>query len=473
MSNRRLIDYIETTNSEAILPKAPPFREERRPGGEALKKQPMKKLIIAAAISAVSICGFSQETIYPAPAQKGPLYIIGGTVHVGNGQVIENATIQIADGKIVRVGTNIPVPKTADVKVVDATGKQVYPGLILPSSDIGLKEISGAVRGSNDYSELGDINPNVRSIAAYNTDSKFINPLRSMGVLFTSVAPQGSLITGTSSVVQLDAWNWEDALYAADNGMHVNMPSFIVRTRRRQGGQGDGDPLKEAFEKVETVKTYFTDAKAYLAEKTHEATNLKLEAAKPLFEKKQKLFVHADEVKQMLLAIDFAKEFGFDVVIVGGSESFQIANLLKANNIAVILSQEHELPTSDDDDVDQPYKTPATLQKAGVLFALNDADANTRYRNLAYNAGTAAAYGLSKEEALSAVTLNAAKILGIDDRTGSLEIGKDANIVISEGDILDMKSSLVTAAFIQGRSIVLDDKQKQLSERYKQKYGIK
>lgn len=433
----------------------------------------MKKKIITTVLSAISLCGFSQETIYPAQAQKGPMYIFGGTVHIGNGQVIENATIQIADGKIVRVGANIPIPRSADVKVVDATGKQVYPGLILPYSDIGLKEISGAVRGSNDYAELGDINPNVRAIAAYNTDSKFINPLRSMGILLTCVAPQGDLITGTSSVVQLDAWNWEDALYAADNGMHIEMPSFIVRTRRRQGPGPATDPTKVALEKVQQIKTFFADAKAYLTEKTHETTNLKLEAARPLFEKKQKLFVHAAEVKQMLLAIDFAKEFGFDVVIVGGSESFQIANLLQQNNISVILSQEHDLPTSDDDDVDQPYKTPAALQKAGVLFALNDGDNNTRYRNLAYNAGTASAYGLSKEEALSAITLNAAKILGIDSKTGSLEAGKDANIVISEGDILDMKSSLVTAAFIQGRSIVLDDKQKQLSERYKQKYGIK
>jgi imidazolonepropionase-like amidohydrolase len=434
----------------------------------------MKKLIITSILSAIGLYGFSQETIYPAPAQKGPLYIYGGTVHVGNGQVIENATIQIADGKIVKVATNIPIPRSADVKVVDATGKQVYPGLILPSTDIGLKEISGAVRGSNDYRELGDMNPNVRAIAAYNTDSKFINPLRSMGILLASVEPQGSLVLGSSSVVQLDAWNWEDALYAGDNAMHIEMPSFIVRGRRRQGPATDAaNPSKEAFDRIAQIKTFFTDAKSYLAEKTHETYNLKLEAARPLFEKKQKLFVHANEVKQMLLAIDFAKEFGFEVVIVGGSESFQIAGLLQQNNIAVILNQEHALPTADDDDVDQPYKTPAVLKKAGVLFALNDADNNTRYRNLPFNAGTSAAYGLTKEEALTAITLNAAKILGIDSKTGSLEAGKDANIVISEGDILDMRTSVVTAAFIQGRSIILDDKQKQLSERYKQKYGIK
>ena len=183
--------------------------------------------------------------------------------------------------------------------------------------------------------------------------------------------------------------------------------------------------------------------------------------------------MHGDQVKQMLVAIDFAKEFGFDVVIVGGSESFQIADLLKANNIAVILREEHALPASADDDVDQPYKTPATLQKAGVLFALNDTHDESRYRNLSYNAGTAATYGLTKEEALQAITLNTAKILGIADKTGSLETGKDANIVISDGDLLDMRTSNVTHAFIRGREISLDNKQKELYDRYRFKYGIK
>ena len=175
----------------------------------------------------------------------------------------------------------------------------------------------------------------------------------------------------------------------------------------------------------------------------------------------------------MLVAIDFAKQFGFDVVLVGASESYQIAPLLKENNIAVILEQMHELPTSVDDDIDQPFKTPYALQKAGVLFAINDAFEEARYRNLSFNAGTAASYGLTKEEALAAITLNAAKILGVADKTGSIEVGKDANIVISEGDILDMKSSVVTAAFIQGRQVSLDNKQKQLYERYKGKYGVK
>ena len=436
------------------------------------------------------IAGFikAQEVVYPAKENKGRIYITGGTVHVGNGTVIENATIEINNGKITNVGTGISTSGSG-ATVVDAKGKQVYPGLILPSTDLGLKEIANGVRGSNDYTEIGEFNTSIRSITAYNTDSRVIGVLRSNGILLASVTPEGGTISGSSSVVQLDAWNWEDAAYKMDGGIHLNMPSFINRFGRRGGGggippallaqlglgggAGAADPAKAALDKVEEIKSFFRQAKAYLGETTHANTNLKFEATKGLFDKKQKLFVHGDQVKQMLIAIDFVKEFGFDVVIVGGSESFQIADLLKANNISVILGQEHTLPATEDDDIDQPYKTPAALQKAGVLFALNDTHDEARYRNLSYNAGTAATYGLTKEQALQAITLNAAKILGVDDRTGSLETGKDANIVISDGDLLDMKSSTISAVFIQGRQSSLDNKQRQLYERYKYKYGIK
>lgn len=446
----------------------------------------MKKIFSTLSVLLL-VAGFTkaQEVIYPAKENKGRIYITNGTVHVGNGTVLENATIEINDGKITNVGSNV-TPSASGVTVVDARGKHVYPGLILPSSDVGLKEIGAGVRASNDFSELGDYNSNIRSITAYNTDSRVIGVLRSNGILLANVIPAGGSVSGSSTVVQLDAWNWEDAAYNMDGAMHVTMPSFINRFGRRGGGgippallaqlglsAGPADPAKAALDKVEEIKSFFRQAKAYLQESAHSAVNLKFESLKNLFNKKQKLFVHADQVKQMLIAIDFAKEFGLDVVIVGGSESFQIADLLKANNIAVILGEEHSLPATEDDDVDQPYKTPAALQKAGVLFALNDESSNTRYRNLSYNAGTAATYGLTKEQALQAITLNAAKILGIDARTGSLEAGKDANIIISEGDILDMKSSNVTDAFIQGRKVSLDNKQRQLYERYMYKYGLK
>ena len=433
----------------------------------------MKKYTTIIAALLVSLSSLAQETVYPAPAYKGMLFIKNGTVHVGNGQVLENTTIQINNGKIEKIGANLPIPAD-DVKVFDAAGKHVYPGLIMSNTNTGLKEIGSGVRGSNDFSEIGDLNPNVKSIVAYNSESKIINTLRSNGILLANIVPQGQLLAGSSSVVQFDAWNWEDAAYKTDGAMHFYMPSLI---NRRRGGFGGGapaqDPIKAGLERIEMVKSFLQEAKGYYLQQNKTATNLKFDAVKGLFNKSQKFFVHCNLVKEMLIAVDFVKEFGFDVVIVGGSESFQIAPLLKQNNIPVILEQLHSLPTSEDDDVDQPFKTPAVLQKAGVLFALSDEDGQTTGRNLMFNAGTAASYGLSKEEALASITLNAAKILGVADKTGTIEVGKDANIIVSEGDILDMKSSVVTKAFIQGRELNLDDKHKQLNERFKTKYGIK
>ena len=431
-----------------------------------------------------SILGFcflaanAQETVYPAPKQTQPIAITGATVHVGNGQVLNNATVVMVDGKITAVGSNVSIPPGA--QRIDATGKQVYPGLILSSTNLGLVEVP-SVRATNDVQEIGDMNPDVRSITAYNVDSKIINTLRSNGVLLANIVPEGGLLSGTSSVVQLDAWTPHDAAYKTDQGVHFNMPSLLPRPEGRFGGFGRGggpnanqtDPVKEGLEKVEQLKSFFRQAKAYNAESTHEQTNLKFESVKGLFDKTQKLYVHANTVKQMLVALDFVKDFGFEVVIVGGSDSWQIADLLKQNNVSVILEQMHSLPTATDDDVDQPYKTPAMLQKAGVTFAINDEDGQTRGRNLMFNAGTAATYGLTKEEALQAITLNAAKCLGVDKQTGSIEVGKDANVVISEGDILDMRTNNVTYAFIQGRQINLDDKQKQLNQKYLKRYGLK
>jgi len=440
----------------------------------------MRILFFILSIGLFAATANGQSNVLPAKPQTAPIYIKNATIHQGNGQVIENGTIKIENGKIAEVGTNVTVP--AGAVVTDAKGKHVYPGLVLASSNLGLVEIS-SIRSTSDVREMGDMNPSVRSIVAYNTDSKVINTLRSNGVLMANIVPEGSLLAGSSSVVQLDAWNWKDAAYAVDEGQHLYMPLMMARPRFGRGGGGGGrpgggpdanaDPVKADLRKVEDLKNFFREAKAYNAAATHDETNLKLESVKNLFNKTQKLYVHASTVRQMLVAIDFIKEFGFEVVIVGGSESYQIADLLKQHNVSVILQQPHSLPTGEDDDVDQPYKTAAALQKAGVLFAISDDDSQTRGRNLAFNAGTAAAYGLSKEEALAAITLNAAKMLGVADKTGSIEVGKDANIVISEGDLLDMKSNNVTDAYIQGRKIDLSDKQKQLNDRYNQKYNLK
>lgn len=412
-----------------------------------------------------------QENMHPSPAQSKKIIISGGTIHVGNGQVINNGIVSIDKGKI-HLETALP-SQNSEIEFIDAKGKHIYPGIIAPNTNLGLVEFS-STKSTIDYDELGDIHPNIRSIIAYNTDSKVINTLRSNGVLLAQITPQGGSIPGTSSIVQLDAWNWEDAAYLLDEGVHLVMPALINRPTSMQRNGESSDAVKAGLEKMTELRGFFREAKAYLSEKNHEASNLKFESTKGLFDRTKTLYVHCDLVKEMLVAIDFAKEFNFKLVVVGGADSWMIANILKDNQVAVILSEPHSLPATEDDAIDQPYKTGAMLQKAGVLFSIcQDAgDGFFQQRNLPFQAGTMSAYGLTKEEALQAITLNAAKILGIDQKTGSIENGKDANLVISSGDLLDMKSSIVTHAFIQGRSINLDNKQSQLFEKYKYKYKI-
>lgn len=435
----------------------------------------MKNILFASlAFVASSMAIHAQETVYPAKKQAQPLFIKNATVHVGNGQVLNNTSVEIREGKIVNIG--IGLSAAAGSITIDATGKHLYPGLIQSNSTLGLVEVN-SIRATADFSEIGNYNPSVRSIVAYNTDSKVINTLRVMGITHANIVPQGGSISGSSSVVQLDAWNWEDAAYAMDNAIHMDLPALYNRPSRYgavAGGQGPQvDAVKRGLEQIEEIKQFFREAKAYGLQATHKNTNLKLQAVQGLFSKKQKLFIHCNVVREILAALEFKKEFGFDVVLVGASESPLVADLLKNNEIPVVLSQMHALPTLADDGVDLPYATPALLQKAGVLFAICDEDGQHRGKNLAFNAGTAVAYGLTKEQALAAVTLNAAKILGIGDKTGSIEKGKDANIVVSEGDLLDMRGNNPALVLIQGRIVTLDDKHKQLYERYLYKYDLK
>jgi imidazolonepropionase-like amidohydrolase len=424
--------------------------------------------LVVATLSLLPIIAQAQENVYPAKAQSNTTAINNVTIHTGNGKVFTGA-VQFTNGKITQVtqGTNL-----TGTTVIDGTNQHLYPGLIATSTNLGLVEVS-SVRATQDYAELGDINPNIQSITAYNTDSKVINTLRTNGVLLAHIVPQGGTLSGASSVVQLDAWSIDDAAYQTNNGIHFNMPSLINLPNQFGNNRTDRDPVKLALERIETIRRFFTEAKTYQANNT--IKNQKYEAVQGLFNQTQTLFVHCDLVKEMLMAIEFAKEFNFKLCLVGASDSWLIAPLLKQTNTQVILAEPHSLPNTDDDDVDQPYKTGAQLQKAGVTFSFcQDAgDGYWQQRNLPFQAGTMATYGLSKEEALTALTLNAAKILGIDAKTGSIEVGKDANLVLSTGDILDMKTNNITHAFIQGRKIDLNNKQTELYKKYQYKYGTK
>lgn len=408
------------------------------------------------------------QRIAPVAAQSTPVLITGATIHTGNGQVIERGAIGFSGGIITYVGTAANAP-VAGATVIDATGKQVYPGLIAPCTNIGLNEIEAA-RATNDYAEVGDYNPGTRSLIAYNTDSKVIPTVRSNGILLAQVAPQGGIISGASSIMQLDAWNWEDAQYKADDGIHLNWPSWF---RFDFNDNGAAVTTSDDYEKqVQQIRSYFSQAQQYNLQPAHAERNINFEAMKGVFDKSKTVFIHTNYVREIMNAVEFAKDFGIKMVLVGGSDAYKCAPLLKESGVAVILGDSHSLPDGDDTKVDVPYHTAAMLQQAGVLYCLSTGG-YWQQRNLPFIAGTTAAHGVSKEDALKSVTANTAKILGIENRTGTLETGKDANIIISTGDVLDMRSSNIERAFIQGRDINLDNSQKQLYQVYKQKYGLK
>ncbi len=422
------------------------------------------KLTSLLALLLATIISFGQSS--PAPKQTQPTVIRGGTAHLGNGQMIENSVIRFENGKFTFVGTAGEFIPDDNIKIIDAAGKHIYPGLIAANTTLGLAEID-QVRATLDFTETGDLNPNVRSIIAYNTDSKIIPTVRSNGVLLAQITPQGGRISGTSSVVQLDAWNWEDAAYKTDIGIHLNWPLKFTFTGwwAEPGGLKSNDDYSK---QVGYLRDFFSEAKAYAASTPGEA-NQRFEAMKGLFSGEKKLFVHVNEASEIIEAIEFSRQFNLKTVVVGGRDAWRVADRLKANNIPVILQSLYELPARQDDDIDIVFKLPYLLKQAGVDFCLSH-NWSWDQRNLAFVAGTAATYGLTKEEALMAITSSPAKILGIENSTGTIEAGKDATLIISTGDVLDMKTSNIEFAFMQGRQIDLDDLHKMLYRKFKAKY---
>ncbi|MEJ8801649.1 amidohydrolase family protein [Pontibacter sp. H249] len=426
-----------------------------------------KRYISAFVALMLSVPAFAQVPA-AAPKQSKPVLLKGATLHIGNGQVVENAAVGFDKGKITYAGPQSGA-NLSGYDVVDVTGQHIYPGLIHPNSTLGLNEIE-SVRATIDWREVGDINPHVRSVIAYNTDSDIIPTIRTNGVLMTQVTPVGGTISGTSSVVQLDAWNWEDAIVKADEGIHLNWPNMLIATGNSAYDARLGRMREQREEALNQLTSLFRDAAVYKSGK-HDNENLKLASTAGLFDGSKKLYIHANYGKEIIESVNFAKEHGVkNIVIVGGQDAVAVADFLKANNIAVIYSGVHALPSRAEEDVDMPYKTPYLLHKAGVQFALDYDLSIHGIRNLPFIAGTAAAYGLDKEQALASVSLNTAKILGIDKQAGSVEVGKDATIVVSSGDLLDMRTNNVTHAFIQGRKIDLNNKQKYLYEKFDNKY---
>jgi len=408
----------------------------------------------------------------PADTQKRPLMLTNGTIHTVSGETIQEGTLCITEGRISYLGEIDKAPKSSGYKVIDCSGKHLYPGIIMPVSNIGLKEI-GAVRATRDYDDVGDYNPNLRSIIAFNTDSEVTPTIRSNGVLIEQVIPYGGVISGTSSIVQLDAWNWEDAVYKLDDGIFLNWPSAFYVKGFWSDNPGEVVPIEKFDKNVASLESFFAEAKAYINTSNPKQKNLKFEAMRGLFNGSKKLFIDAYDSRQIISAVEFNKAYDFDIVITGATESWMVAELLAENDIPVILSPVHSLPEYQDDDIDQPFKTPFMLKEAGVRFCLSPQDGAGSERNLPFLAGTSVAYGLSKKEALKSITLSTAEILGISETLGSLEEGKDGTIIVCTGDLLDMRTSHITDAFIKGRKIDLDTHQKELYRKFMGKYNKK
>ncbi|HHZ64611.1 MAG TPA: amidohydrolase [Flavobacteriales bacterium] len=408
----------------------------------------------------------------PAADQKGTILLINATAHLGTGKVIDQSAIAFKDGKLTMVADakTIKLDKSAFDTIIDISGKHVYPGFIAPNSTLGLIEI-GAVRATRDMKEVGSLNPNARAIIAYSTDSKITPTARSNGILMAQITPRGSIISGTSSIVELEGWNWEDAVYRMDDGIHLNWPKSYRSTGWSGAEKKDAD--KGENKKIERLKSLFQEARAYSRTKNPGEMNLKLEAMKGLFDGSKGLFIHVDNVKGIVQSIDFSKEYSVKkMVIVGGADSWMVTDKLKEENIAVMVRRIHSKPRRQDADVDLPYKLPKLLSDAGILFCLeNSGDMEAAgTRNLPFYAGTCAAYGLSKEEALMAITYNTAKILGIEKSVGSLVVDLDATLIVSSGDALDMKSNDIQMAYVRGKLIDLDNHQKELYRKFKNKY---
>ncbi len=425
----------------------------------------MKNLLYILLILGTFTITNAQTVPVPGDIQSQPIALTNATIHIGNGTVIENGTILFEGGKIVSVGPSVELPTKA--LVTDCSGKHIYPGLIAMDTRIGINEVE-ALRQTRDFREVGRLNPNVRTIIAYNTDSWVTPTVRSNGILLAQVAPEGGSISGTSSIVQLDAWNWEDASYLNDDALYLNWPTAF-RFSGWWAEPGGAEKVDNYTEQLNELKAYFDQAKSYY-ETTPEKGNLRFEGMKGLFDGTKQLFIRADEAREIISAVRFAQDYGITPVIKGGREAVAVADFLVENNVPVVLDALQRTPDFQDEGIFNPFEIPKQLSDAGVTFALTYADF-WQVRNLPFQAGQAVAYGLDMEKALQSITLDAAKILGIDDKTGSLESGKDANIVISDGDLLDMMTNHVSMAFIQGRSIDLGNKQKDLYIKFSDKFG--
>lgn len=406
------------------------------------------------------------HAIRPAPAadQESPLSFINATIHTGDGDVLSDAMMVIEDGEIRYLGSYQQNQEKG--QVVDLAQQHIYPGFILTNTNLGLTEVD-AVSASVDFKETGQLNPNVRTAIAYNADSMRIPPMRFNGILLAQVVPVGGLVSGTSAVMQLDAWNWDDAVIQNDDGLHINWPAQWMKKFDYSTFSMKLEQDKDYSDKVTKIKALFNDARA-----GHSPDNLKIKAVASVFQGDKQVYIHAETPKAIIESIEFMQSIGIEKpVLVADSSALAVLDFIVSADIPVIVSTVHDLPLRQDSPIEEPYQVAVALQQAGVLTAITYPGSMSS-RNLAFTAGTTVAQGLDKETALQLITSNPAKILKIDNRYGSLAVNKSATFFITTGDALDMAGQNLQSAYIDGRRIDLSGKQQKLYQRYHDKYQL-
>jgi imidazolonepropionase-like amidohydrolase len=350
--------------------------------------------------------------------------------------------IMEVNSKGVFLGTRAAVPK-----MLEAGGGSI----INISSIMGLVEVN-AVRSTRDFAEVGSFNPNVRAEVSYNPDSEIIPVTRSNGVAIVLSAPQSGLVSGTSAAMMLDGWTSETATLKAPVGMHIHWPGMNV-SHSPWAQKSPEEQKKERDKQLKELDEILDKARAYVqsadTENSLQKTDLKWASMAAVVKGELPAFIHANSVQQIEAAVEWATRQELKMVLVGGRDTWMVTDLLKKNAIPVIIEATHKLPSQRWSDYDEPFKTPLKLYEAGIEFCItsNSGSFQTPHlRNLPYEAATAAAYGLPKDEALKAVTLYPAEILGIADRVGSLDVGKDATFIITDGDPLEVFRRPVGAA---------------------------
>ena len=434
------------------------------------------QLVVAFLCASVA---FATPTLVPGPKQTKPVLLKGATVVTVSGPTRPSADVLLANGKIAQIAPSIAAP--AGAEVIEAKGRFVYPGLIAAQTVLGLVEVAGA-RQTVDTAETGSINPNARTQTAINPDSELIPVARANGVLTALTVPadraagatKRNLLAGTSTLIRLDGWTWEDLTLHAGVGMHVYWPALRINTEGR--GKAGGASSKPGEAQMRELDEAFNLARSYARAKAAGGagleTDLRWEAMLPVLRGEMRVFVHADEQKQIRAALAFAKKHEVKIVVVGGLDAWRVADELKAADVPVIVGGTQRLPLRRDDDYEAAYANPARLHAAGVKFCIAGGIEGPRdvgnERNLAYYAARAAAHGLPREEALRSVTLGAAEVLGVQAELGSLEVGKRATLIVTSGDPLEI-STQIEMAFIDGAPVDLRSRHTQLYEKYRER----